>query len=459
MHRKVRWAAVLLSAAMALAPVSAYAAEEPASETVSDSTVTEQSAETPDAPNTDTDGETEDDAYMGVTMKNQSSTSESDPDPVLKRIHGAAARVYNNRRNANYTLKKGIDVSHYQGNINWSKVKAAGIDYAIIKIGGRYTKSGKIYSDSYFKQNITGAKAAGLQVGVYFFSAAISEAEAREEAEWTCNAVKGYALDLPVFMDYEYESGYRTANGASFATRTAIITAFCEKTLDKGYHAGIYSGAYLLSHDFDGKSLAEKYWMWVAAYNSRGVTYYSGLYDMWQYSSSGTILGTGSTDMDYWYQGSNVPSSESRFTNNTDAPANSFAVYRVYNPNSGEHFYTPNASEQKDLAKLGWQAEGIAWYSPNSSSTPVYRLYNANGGEHFYTISAAERKTLISCGWRDEGIGWYSDSNQGAPVYRVYNPNMFANNHLFTLSESEKNHLVSLGWKDEGIAWYSVAKS
>lgn len=132
-------------------------------------------------------------------------------------------------------------------------------------------------------------------------------------------------------------------------------------------------------------------------------------------------------------------------------------MYRLYNPNSGEHFYTANSGERNYLISLGWNNEGIGWIAPFSSNTPVYRLYNPNGGEHHYTVSSAERNNLISLGWNDEGIGWYSDDAQTTPLYRQYNPNAFANNHNYTTSLGENDWLVSIGWQAEGIGWYGVS--
>lgn len=142
--------------------------------------------------------------------------------------------------------------------------------------------------------------------------------------------------------------------------------------------------------------------------------------------------------------------------NGTASPSGIVSMHRLYNPNSGEHFYTANAGERDYLVSLGWNSEGIGWYAPAHSNTPVYRLYNANGGEHHYTTSVAERNMLVSLGWNDEGIGWYSADNQITPLYRQYNPNAFANNHNYTTSRAENDWLVSLGWQAEGIGWYGV---
>ena len=139
-----------------------------------------------------------------------------------------------------------------------------------------------------------------------------------------------------------------------------------------------------------------------------------------------------------------------------DATDKSIPVYRVYNPNSGEHHYTLNKGEADKLASLGWQAEGIGWYAPETGR-PVYRLYNPNnGGEHHYTMNAGERDALKKAGWTYESIGWYSDTAERTPVYRQYNPNALVNNHNYTANAGEKKALIGYGWNDEGTGWYAV---
>ena len=136
-------------------------------------------------------------------------------------------------------------------------------------------------------------------------------------------------------------------------------------------------------------------------------------------------------------------------------------MYRLYNPNSGEHFYTSDASEKNHLVSLGWRYEGIGWIAPKISSYPVYRLYNAYGGEHHYTMDKSEKNHLVSLGWNDVGIGWYSadpKDSSNIPLLREYNPNAFANNHNYTTDKGEHNWLISLGWIDEGKAWYALNK-
>ncbi len=132
------------------------------------------------------------------------------------------------------------------------------------------------------------------------------------------------------------------------------------------------------------------------------------------------------------------------------------AMYRLYNPNSGEHFYTADVPERNGLIELGWRYEGVGWSAPSLSRTPVYRLYNPVGQEHHYTTDEVERDTLVKAGWNDEGIGWYSDDAKGRPLYRQYNPNMFSCNHNYTVNAAEKDNLLSLGWRDENIGWYGL---
>ena len=147
-------------------------------------------------------------------------------------------------------------------------------------------------------------------------------------------------------------------------------------------------------------------------------------------------------------------------TPSKDEPEVESVMYRLYNPNSGEHFYTADIEEARSLKSGGWKYEGYAWDAPTESSTPVYRVYNPNSGEHHYTKDAAEKDFLVGLGWNDEGIGWYSDDNQGTPLYRLYNPNATgdkeAGGHHYTKDVNEKNRLITAGWRDEGIGWYGI---
>lgn len=132
-------------------------------------------------------------------------------------------------------------------------------------------------------------------------------------------------------------------------------------------------------------------------------------------------------------------------------------MYRLYNPNSGEHFYTANAGERDYLNRIGWNYEGVGWKAPVTSAHPVYRLYNPNAGDHHYTMNAGERDNLVRLGWNYEGIGWYSDDSEAVPLYRQYNPNARTGSHNYTTSRTENDYLASIGWNTEGIGWYGLA--
>lgn len=150
---------------------------------------------------------------------------------------------------------------------------------------------------------------------------------------------------------------------------------------------------------------------------------------------------------------------------------------RLYNPNSGEHFYTKDTKEKDVLVGLGWKDEGIGWVAPTEEygDEPVYRLYNPNAGDHHYTKDSRERDALVAAGWKAEGIGWYSAADTTAfepmsslyagatgtvshlDLFREYNPNAkAAGSHNYTLDEAENDFLCSIGWIPEGIAWKAL---
>jgi len=134
-------------------------------------------------------------------------------------------------------------------------------------------------------------------------------------------------------------------------------------------------------------------------------------------------------------------------------------IYRLYNPNSGEHFFTNNDGERKYLASIGWDDEGVAWTSPSLSSVPVYRLFNPFTGEHHYTSNLEERNYLVLLGWHDEGIGWYSIDyhTKGTPIYRLFNPYISGiGAHHYTKNDTERDYLRTVGWNYEGIGWYGI---
>ena len=202
-----------------------------------------------------------------------------------------------------YYTRQGIDVSNKQGNINWDKVKASGIDFVIIREGYRgYGKAGNLLVDKKFKDNIEGAQKAGLDVGVYIFAQAINTEEAAEEAELVLTNLEGYELQLPVVYDPEsiLDAPARTddVSGEQFTENTIC---FCEMVKDAGYTPMVYSNMLWEAFEFDMEELAlHEYPFWYADYEQLPQTPYA--FDIWQYSNEGHVDGIdGAVDLDLMF--------------------------------------------------------------------------------------------------------------------------------------------------------------
>lgn len=193
----------------------------------------------------------------------------------------------------------GIDVSKWNGNIDWNSVRSSGAAYAIIRCGYRGSTTGALIKDPKFEANIAGANAAGLKVGVYFFTQAVNEREAVEEASMVLDLVKKYAISYPIFLDVESSGG--RADGIDRGTRTAVCRAFCATIQDSGYTAGIYANKTWLNEKMDAGALGS-YKIWLAQYAAAPT--YNGRYNLWQYSSKGSVPGiTGNVDLNLSYLG------------------------------------------------------------------------------------------------------------------------------------------------------------
>lgn len=211
---------------------------------------------------------------------------------------------------------RGIDVSGWQGNINWEKVKASGVEFAMIRIGTRKLVSGEIVEDSYFEQNIKGANAADLPVGVYFYSTARNELEVLEEATFVLNKIKNYKITYPVAYDLE-AFGQNRLEKVSDERINYNALIFLNYFKSHGYQGMLYGNKTAFTHHWD-PSRFESHKIWFAHYIDE--TDYSGRYDMWQYTDSGEVDGIyGYVDLNianFAYQEvnktiqQNIPSSE-----------------------------------------------------------------------------------------------------------------------------------------------------
>lgn len=184
--------------------------------------------------------------------------------------------------------KFGIDVSKWNKEIDWKKVKEAGVDYAIIRCGYRGASTGSLVEDPYFATNIQKATEAGVKVGLYFFTQATNEVEAVEEASMVIMLCNEYRLTYPIFIDTEGAGGNGRADALDKETRTAVCEAFCETIEDAGYTGGVYASKNWLLKKVDAGRL-DKYVIWLAEYKS--TPSYEGDFHIWQYTSSGSING------------------------------------------------------------------------------------------------------------------------------------------------------------------------
>lgn len=185
--------------------------------------------------------------------------------------------------------KKGIDVSKFQGEIDWKLVKEDGVEFAILRAGYRGYGNGKLVLDEMFMENLEGTKAQNIDIGVYFYSQATSKEEAMEEAEMVIEALRGYDVTYPVVLDTELPSGdgART-DGLTNEERTEYILAFCEIIEEAGYIPMVYSNVNWFILKTDYKALS-KYDIWLANYDSQ--PYFPYDFQMWQYSEKGQVNG------------------------------------------------------------------------------------------------------------------------------------------------------------------------
>lgn len=214
---------------------------------------------------------------------------------VPKRSYNSSLFSYNNNgfltyNSKDYDSKIGIDVSRYQGDIDWAQVKATGVDFAILRAGYRGYASGAMVTDSYFKKNAREALAEGIELGVYFFSQAITPQEGAEEANYVLKLIEDYDITYPVVFDWEpYDSSLNPrTDGLSDRVLTQCAVSFCNTVKKAGYTPMVYANLTYFYRHYDLSKLVD-YPIWLAQYTSKPTFYYH--FDMWQYSSSGKVPG------------------------------------------------------------------------------------------------------------------------------------------------------------------------
>ena len=358
-----------------------------------------------------------------------------------------------------------IDVSSWQGDINWAAAKADGVEGAIIRLGYGWGNA----ADSKAKRNISECKRLGIPFGIYWYSYAYDANTARQEGQDVAAKLRQLGvsqndLAYPVFYDLERWTwtGHRPPTDPN--VYSAMVNSWYSAMQSGGYtNLGVYSYTSYLQGPLNNANVYSKT-RWVAQYGAKmGYTAFGTNDRGWQYTSSGHINGiSGNVDMN-------------AFGNKTSCAASTTVkrvpVYRVYNPNSGLHHYTLDRNEYCSLMKDGWRGEGKSFDSVSKGAegaVPVYREYNPNDGNHNWTTNLNEHRNLIGHGWHDEKVAWYvysSGSKSGTTVYRLYNPTKFrvgrngkgngGGEHVYTTSRAEYDKVGRAGWHKEGVAWHS----
>lgn len=356
----------------------------------------------------------------------------------------------------------GIDVSKHQGIIDWSKVKAAGIEYAIIRLGYAQLADGQPRLDPRYQYNMREAKAAGLKVGVYFYSQATNAQEAQNEVNFIMNALNGTTLDLPVVYDAECgtqsngKPGKLGAAKLSKAAWTNVAIAFCDAVQSHGYQAMFYGSISKIVGRIDHKAIDSRYQMWIARYKKSGdssahqlVTTqypYSGNYEYWQYSDHGHVSGiTPVVDMDILY----VPAANTQFkgagivggtsdngsnTNNTIKPADSNATTGEYSTALGTMKLTRSTTIKasanngsKTVKKLSKNAKVTAYGAKGSWTRVIYKQgskqYKGYIITRYMTPVAGNVNNLrkTDCTENTVTLSWNKVS--GATGYQIYKSN------------------------------------
>ena len=203
-----------------------------------------------------------------------------------------------------YTTELGVDVSEHQHEIDWQKVAASGVDFAYIRVGRRGYTEGGLFDDPFFEPNLKGAREAGLRIGVYFYSQAITPEEAAEEADFVLDKLGGRVMDLPVIFDWEKvdneDAEIARTRDLDMTTRTECALSFCDTIRNGGYEAGLYYNRTLGYYGYDLTRLTE-YPVWFALPEHAWPSFYYKI-DIWQYSFTEQVPGIeGETDMNIMF--------------------------------------------------------------------------------------------------------------------------------------------------------------
>lgn len=313
----------------------------------------------------------------------------------------------------NYTIYDCVDVSAWQGEINWNKVKAAGITHAIIRVAYRGTsKSGNLATDKYYDTNIENAYAAGIKIGVYIYSQALNKTEAEAEAAYILKYIKPYKskITMPVVFDYEFGGDRFKSGSITKSAMTNNCIYFCEKIKAAGYEPMVYANYNMLDSYLDSSKLESKYKIWLAHYNK--TTSYPGEFYAWQYTSEGTVKGiTGDVDMNFIYHSAvkdveDYTAYTSTALNYRDEPVSGSVIGTL-----DEGTKITITAESAGWGRLGGEYEGLDyWVSLDYVRKPSeIRTYTKNEAGK-YVFVRYDGKTAVSRWVTYNGKTYYVDS-------------------------------------------------
>lgn len=434
--------------------------------------VNEKETEVPETKLPETETETESEApveeikgYAGISL------GEGTEEGARMKNAGSGSAGKASLRNSSYVQTKAIDISEFNTITDWSKVKASGVKAVIIRVAGRYYGSGAFYTDDAFATNVQKAYKAGLQVGVYFFSQALNEKEAKEEADFAALKMQPYKsyITLPVFMDYEWDnSEYRLYRGGTVAQRTATVKAFCAEIKKKGYQAGLYASDYVLGAHLDGTALSKVCSIWIAHWgvSSPGYTY-TGIYDWWQYTSSGIVPGmTGYVDLDYFYipKPSSTQSTVPGTSENIKGKDGIYTIASVSNPG-----YVVEVSSDGNLILAKANGSNSQRFIVSSGSDGRYQITSFSNGKVFDCQSGGKvTGTNVRTYMKNDTIAqtWLLQ-NAGSGNYYItaYNSgNKLTADSKFNLRLGDREKLEEYAFTLESVSsdsvtegWYEVA--
>lgn len=364
-----------------------------------------------------------------------------DSNVMMFRMAAVGDYTHSSRFNG-YTIKRGIDVSTYQGSINWNKVKADGVEFAFIRVGYRgYGASGRLCLDTRFAENIQGAIDAGIPAGVYYFSQATTKTEAREEANYVLQRIGKYKISLPVVMDFEYASGSSGLTGRlynanlSVSAATDVCRAFCATVEAAGYEGMVYANKSMLQDDLNAAKIAKDYKIWLANYTHK--TSYSGDYDFWQCSSSESVDGiSGRVDMNFWYQ---KPTSKPEET--VTAPADRVSVteglYTIASALNSRMVLDIDGGSTSNKAN-------VQLYTSNNTDAQKFYLHDV-GDRTYILISLASGKVLEVDGGQSDYVNVCQNAYNGSARQKWWLKRDGNNNYTLMSASSGKVLDVSGG--------------